>query len=283
MTEEEDLLTIRGRGIEYVYSKRTGLFTRLSYGGRDFLTRPMEVNVWRAPTDNDCKRKLEWRAAGYDRSVTRCYRTGWQMEAGAVRISAVSSLSAVALQRFLDLRAEWTVFPDGAVDLRLEAERNLEFPELPRLGLRLFLPGGMDRAEYCGLGPRESYPDKRRAAGYGVYAAPVAGLHEDYIRPQENGSHCGCDYVTAAGGGVRLTAVSGAPFSFSASPYTQEELTEKAHNFELVPCGDTVLCLDRGQNGIGSESCGPRLLPQYRMDEGRYDFHVRLIPETEKL
>jgi len=116
-----------------------------------------------------------------------------------------------------------------------------------------------------------------------VYAAPVAGLHEDYIRPQENGSHCGCDYVTAAGGGVRLTAVSGAPFSFSASPYTQEELTEKAHNFELVPCGDTVLCLDRGQNGIGSESCGPRLLPQYRMDEGRYDFHVRLIPETEKL
>ena len=280
VTEEEDLLTIRGRGIEYVYSKRTGLFTRLSYGGRDFLTRPMEVNVWRAPTDNDCKRKLEWRAAGYDRSVTRCYRTGWQMEAGAVRISAVSSLSAVALQRFLDLRAEWTVFPDGAVDLRLEAERNLEFPELPRLGLRLFLPGGMDRAEYCGLGPRESYPDKRRAAGYGVYAAPVAGLHEDYIRPQENGSHCGCDYVTAAGGGVRLTAVSGAPFSFSASPYTQEELTEKAHNFELVPCGDTVLCLDRGQNGIGSESCGPRLLPQYRMDEGRYDFHVRLIPEA---
>lgn len=238
----------------------------------------MELNVWRAPTDNDRKRKPDWLAAHYDKSVTRCYRTVWRWEAGAVRISSVLSVSAVAVQRFLDLRAEWTVFPDGAVDLALDAERNTEFPELPRLGLRLFLPGELDRAEYCGLGPRECYPDKRRSAAYGVYAAPAARLHEDYIRPQENGSHCGCDYVTLRGTSARLTAVSETPFSFSASPYTQEELAEKAHNFELVPCGDTVLCLDYAQNGIGSESCGPRLLPQYRLDGGRFQFHIRLIP-----
>ena len=60
---------------------------------------------------------------------------------------------------------------------------------------------------------------------------------------------------------------------------TQEELAQKAHSFELTPCGDTVLCLDCAQNGIGSESCGPRLLPQYRLDGGCYSFHIRLIPE----
>jgi beta-galactosidase len=88
--------------------------------------------------------------------------------------------------------------------------------------------------------------------------------------------------VTLWGGGARLTAAGAAPFSFSASPYTQEELTQKAHSFELVPCGDTVLCLDCAQNGIGSESCGPRLRPQYRLDGRRYRFHIRLIPGGDK-
>ena len=108
-------------------------------------------------------------------------------------------------------------------------------------------------------------------------------LHEDYIRPQENGSRYDCDYVEITGNEARLTAVSGAPFSFSVSPFTQEELTEKAHSYELVPCGDTVLCLDWAQNGIGSESCGPRLRPQYRLDDSRFRFQIRLIPGTSDM
>ena len=276
--EGDDFLTLWNERISYVYSKRTGLFARMDCGGRRFLTRPMEVNVWRAPTDNDRKRKLAWMDAHYDRSVTRAYQTRWRAEDGAVRISSTLSVSAVSVQRFLDLRAEWTVFPDGTVDLSLDAVRNMEFPELPRLGLRLFLPGELDQARYCGYGPYESYLDKRRASSYGVYTAPVSQLHEDYIRPQENSSHCGCDYVEVTGAGAGFTAVSAAPFSFNASPYTQEELAAKAHNYELTPCGDTVLCLDCGQNGIGSESCGPRLLPQYRLDGARLQSQLRLIP-----
>ena len=282
VTQGEDFLTIRSERLCYVYSRRTGLFTRLDFGGQRCLTRPMELNVWRAPTDNDRKIKLDWLAAHYDRSVTRCYQTRWRLEDGAVHISSTMSVSAIAVQPFLELQTEWTVFPDGAVGLRLEVERNTEFPQLPRLGLRLFLPGTMDQAEYCGFGPQESYLDKHRAASYGHYTAPVSQLHEDYIRPQDNGSHWGCDYVSVWGDGIRFTAAGGVPFSFSASPYTQEELTQKAHNFELIPCGDTVLCLDCAQNGIGSESCGPRLLPQYRLDGERYSFHIRLIPGVEE-
>ena len=280
IADSADFLILWNRRISYTYSKRTGLFTRMDCGGQRFLSRPMEVNVWRAPTDNDRKLKLAWMAAHYDRSVTRAYQTDWRMEGGAVRISSVLSVSAIAVQRFLDIRAEWTVFPDGTVDLSMEAARNMEFPELPRFGLRLFLPGELDYVRYCGYGPRESYLDKRRAASYGIYAAPVSRLHEDYIRPQENGGHWGCDYVEVSGNGAGLTAAGAVPFSFTASPYTQEELAEKPHNYELVPCGDTVLCLDYGQNGIGSESCGPRLLPRYRLDAERFRFQIRLIPSA---
>ena len=123
----------------------------------------------------------------------------------------------------------------------------------------------------------ESYPDKHRASSYGLYQSPVPLLHEDYIRPQENGSHWGCDCLTLSGGSRTFTAISGKPFSFNASNYTQEELTAKAHNFELTECGSTVLCLDYRQNGMGSNSCGPELLEKYQLDEEAFDFELTLL------
>jgi len=84
--------------------------------------------------------------------------------------------------------------------------------------------------------------------------------------------------VTINGGGVSLSAVSERAFSFNASVYTQEELTEKAHNYELAPSGFTVLCLDYRQDGIGSASCGPDLRKEYRFDEERFIFEVKLVP-----
>lgn len=68
-------------------------------------------------------------------------------------------------------------------------------------------------------------------------------------------------------------------FSFNASAYTQEELTAKAHSYELEECGSTVLCLDYVQSGIGSNSCGPELSEKYRMDQEKFTFEVKLLCE----
>ncbi len=143
-----------------------------------------------------------------------------------------------------------------------------------------------DRVTYCGLGPQESYVDKCRGASHGLYKSRVKDLHEDYIRPQENGSHFDCDYVMiekiekTENGRMKLAAVSTKPFSFNASVYTQEELTKKGHNYELEECGCMVLCLDYRQNGIGSNSCGPELLGRYKLAEEGFQFDMKLIPNT---
>ena len=56
----------------------------------------------------------------------------------------------------------------------------------------------------------------------------------------------------------------------------QEELERKAHNFELEPCGDTVLCLDYGMSGVGSGSCGPQLREKEQLKETEFTAHFRL-------
>ena len=248
----------------------------------------MEYNIWRAPTDNDRNIKLEWMKAQYDRIVTRAYETKVHKTEKEVKIETTLSIYAIYIQRILDIQVTWNIQADGTVDIAMDVKRNPIFPMLPRFGLRLFLPKEMKDVTYYGLGPVESYMDKRRASWHGEFSSPVTDLHEDYIRPQENGSHYDCDYVTLSSNAghllperkTSLTAVSGQTFSFNASVYTEEELTNKAHHYELEECGSTVLCLDYRQNGIGSNSCGPQLIEKYRLDENEFHFELRLKPEV---
>ena len=175
-----------------------------------------------------------------------------------------------------------TVFPDGRIRLDVQAVRDPEIETLPRIGLRLFLPGSMKQAAWFGMGPWETYIDKHHAGYHGVFRSSVAELQEDYIRPQENGSHYDCDYVVVKSPELALTVGTGNPlqtFSFNASVYTQEELETKKHNYELEPCGSTVLCLDHKLAGIGSKSCGPDLSEKYRVCDDIFRFSFLLKPE----
>ena len=123
---------------------------------------------------------------------------------------------------------------------------------------------------YFGYGPHESYIDKHRASYMDLFATTVSALHQDYIRPQENGSHYNCSFVQVGG----FTAVGRRPFSFNASEYTPEELTGKAHNYELEKAGCVVVCTDYKMSGVGSNSCGPELLEQYRFDEEEFQWEM---------
>ena len=259
---------------------RTGLPVSLSSEGRELLDRPVELNIWRAPTDNDRHARLEWERAHYHQAVARAYGVDVDEEPGRVTISADVGLVAPSVQPALHGRLVWTLADDGVLSLSLRLRRTLGFPSLPRLGLRLFLPESMSQVDYYGLGPQESYVDKHRASYHGAFSADVVDLHEDYIRPQENGSHADCNKVLLSGGGLSLAVVGPTPFSFNASRYTQEELAARRRNTELTPSGSTVLCLDAAMAGIGSNSCGPALRPRYQVDsqELGMELHFLLNP-----
>jgi len=259
---------------------RTGLPTALSVNDREVLERPAELNIWRAPTDNDRHARLEWERAHYHRATARAYAVDVAEEPGRATISADVALVAPTIQPALRGRLIWTLTADGVLGVILRMRRALGFPSLPRLGLRLFLPESMNRVDYHGLGPFESYADKYRASHHGAFSASVADLHEDYIRPQENGSHADCDEVTVSGGGLALTAVGQTPFSFNASRYTQEELATRHRNTDLQASGSTVLCLDAAMAGIGSNSCGPALRSRYRVDGHELGMELHLLLTT---
>jgi beta-galactosidase len=302
-SESATALVVTGASFRYVFNKLTGLFDSLVVNNHALLetpsatlfptatelfpaatSLPMQFNLWRAPTDNDRNIRHQWEAAGYQRPTTRVYAVSHEATADAVVIRATLSIAAVYIQRLINVNATWRIGADGMIRIQLDCEKNrdmpsgTELPFLPRFGLRFFLPRAMNQLEYCGYGPTETYIDKHQAAWYGAFCSTVAAQHEDYIKPQENSSHWACDFLSVkdAHGGLEVSGEGAKPFSFNASVYTQEELTARAHNFELRPSGHTVLCLDYAQSGVGSNSCGPALLEKYQFNEQKFSFVLNL-------
>ena len=278
VSETDTEITLKASDFTYAISKRTGLFTKLQYAGRDYLNHPMELNIWRAPTDNDMYIRAKWENAHFHEAYTRAYKVETiQNQYGVIVMSHVGVV-APTVQKILDVELVWKVESSGRITASMEVSKDAEFPELPRFGVRVFFNKNLSEASYYGMGPQESYRDKHRAASHGLYRSAVKDLHEDYIMPQENGSHFDCDYVELYNGRYGIAAASETPFSFQASNYTQEMLAQAKHNYELEESDSTVLCIDYALNGIGSNSCGPEVLAAYRFDEKEFQFGFTLVP-----
>ena len=276
--ENERQVVLQANDFTYVFDKRTGLFEDMQFAGRSYIDHPMELNIWRAPTDNDMYIKKEWKKAHYDAAYTRAYRIEVLQNKHGVFIMEHVAVVADTVQKILDVEMTWKINEDGKIEAVIEAVKDKEFPDLPRFGIRMFLNKKIDEITYFGMGPQESYRDKHQASCHGLFRSKVAQMHEDYIRPQENGSHYDCDYVEITSGQYGIAAVSNDSFSFNVSVYTQEELERASHNYELEESDSTVFCMDYAMNGIGSNSCGPDVLDKYRFAEEAFRFQFELIP-----
>ncbi|MEV1024815.1 glycoside hydrolase family 2 TIM barrel-domain containing protein [Streptomyces sp. NPDC050264] len=230
------------------------------------------LDVWRAPTDNDDGASWQsgerlgplWRKFGLHRMRHRLDGVETGRDALTVRTRVAPA------GRDIGLRAvyRWTADADRLqLTVSVVPEGDWRIP-LPRLGVRFGLPGGADAVRWFGGGPGEAYPDTRAASRVGLWHSDVDALQTPYVRPQENGART--DVRWAELGGLRI---EGDPnFCFTARRWTSEHLDAAEHLTDLT-AGDTVwVNLDHAQQGIGSQSCGPGVLPQYRLTPAPAEF-----------
>ncbi|MCL1835630.1 MAG: DUF4981 domain-containing protein [Oscillospiraceae bacterium] len=277
-TRERGIIRVTsGDSFDYAFSEKEAQFTSIRAGGAELLKAPVRYNIWRAPTDNERLVKSIWRSWHYDRAVTQVYNVEASGENGTVTIVTKTSVTAPGMARFLDIDTRWTIDADGAIGWQITAAKNPLTPFLPRFGLLLTLDEDMQDVIYTGYGPNESYIDKRRASWYGRFKTSVDELSCDYIRPQETGSRWGCDRLVVSSADGRSLCIEGEGFCFNVSRTDPWAIAEAAHNFELKAGNRITVCIDAAQSGVGSNSCGPELMKQYRLDSREISFSGRLI------
>jgi len=278
--ESSEEIEIEGIDFRYVFNLYYGAFREICFNGVPMIASRPHFNVWRAPTDNDRYIAEKWREEGFDRLNTKVYSVKvTSRDEKHITICTEFSLGGYIKKPVLRGKACWTVYGSGDIILDTRVAVREDVPYLPRFGLQLVMPAGNELVQYFGYGPHENYIDKHRSTWKSRFEATVDQLHEDYLMPQENGSHYAAEWAAVSNKtGVGLLLVGMDDFSLNTSHYTPEDLTEARHPHELKKRAETIVNIDYMQSGIGSNSCGPELLPQYRLSQKDIAFRVRLKP-----
>ena len=269
-------VSVTANGISYVFDKRKAEIVSIIKNCKELIDRPISLNFFRAPTDNDNQRG-NWYRAHLNDYIVKVYNADVTAENSCAKVEFYESFGWSMHQPFAKAHTVYTVYSDGTLEISSELETSNKVEQLPRFGIRLFVNKSFDTAEYYGYGPYESYIDKHRASYIGLFKDKIANMHEDYIRPQENSSHWGCKHASVTNGETTIRFEAEGDFSFNASVYTQEELAGKRHNFELEQCKSNVICVDSAMAGVGSNSCGPELREKYRIPLPNVSMNIRMF------
>jgi len=289
--ESDSILYLESDEFEMAFDLHAGVICSYEVDGQPLMLTGPVFDVWRAPTCNDTTRvnphqiAPRWKKDGLDRLQQRVVAIDWHQAAPQAVVIEMETVHAAASRRpAFTVCTRYTVYANGDVRVDSEMIKRTEVEYLPRLGYSLELPEEFDRVTYYGRGPGENYADKMEAARFGQYKSTVEDMFEPYVDPQENGQRTGCRYFTLTNlMGTGLMVVGLPEFCATAHFFTAHQMEEALHIPELEPNDYITLHIDYAQGGLGSNSCGPEPLEQYRLkpEKAAYSFLLRPFRRQE--
>jgi len=289
LRQDEKSITVEGDRFGVVFDKQRGAISQITRGNMAMLVEGggPKLYLWRAPHRNDD----QWASKAWDKYGINSLDTIVK-ELKATRLSDSSILvEAALLERGHEgwsatFTTAYTIAGDGSIAVKNHFEPAGERIPLARIGVRMLLNKGLDRFTYLGRGPMENYSDRDRGSDVGLYNSSVQDQLTPYPKPMEAGNHEDIRWAGLGGAGLpTLMAVSeGKLLQVSALPLMDEQLEAPAHMEDLPPSTSTVLTLDTKTLGVGSNSCGPKPLPQYMVwsDPTEFSYVLRLLPAGDR-
>jgi beta-galactosidase len=261
---------------------KTGQMKSLKLNGTPLLVAAPHMLIWRAPTDNDGiklwsgqdgKCLGRWRKMGLDKMKSRVETFECGQGKDGVEVQVVTSMTGRRRWDDFHCKTKWIFSGNGVMRLEGELKVDETVQDIPQVAFVLPLVKALDQVKWFGLGPDENYPDRQAAARLGRYSDYVDTLFTPYIMPQESGRRGEVRDLSVGGTSTATLSVAGDQyFGFSANPYSVQELTKAVHLHELPASKGTWLTLDVAHRGVGTHSCGPDTLDQYKLKSGRYHF-----------
>ncbi|MEM9035636.1 MAG: glycoside hydrolase family 2 TIM barrel-domain containing protein [Actinomycetota bacterium] len=266
-----------GRLVVGIDTDRGGLGS-LIVSGRELLVEPVRLSLWRAPTDNDGPSvgpgagvggvRPRWLALGLDRLEPelldlRGRRSGEE-------VSFTSSWRWTAGELLVEHRQRVTVAPEGLVRIDEDVRVPDHVDDLPRVSVRFAVTADLDRLEWFGAGPHETYPDRRSGAVVRRWSSSVEDRYVPYVVPQHHGTLTDVRWFRLRDGRGRGLEFGLAGASFDASHLPVEHLTAATTVAELRPTPEVHVHLDAAIRGVGTAACGPDVSPAHLVRGGRH-------------
>ncbi|MEM7548588.1 MAG: glycoside hydrolase family 2 TIM barrel-domain containing protein [Bacteroidota bacterium] len=286
LEEGNDAYSVKGDSFNVTFEKN-GNLRSYQLNGSTLIEGPVKPNFWRALTDND------YRAWQVEKNLKYWIDKTLPVKPTNFTIKETSSKSveASALYRLGEAKGEadftinYTIYPNGWVHVKNEFISADTLPELLKIGVQMQIPSDMENISWLGKGPHENYIDRKEGAIVGLYNYSLDEFMEPYLVPQENGNRADVRWASFKNQSTGILFDADSLIYFSAFPYTQKQLTEARHPYDLEKQDLITLNIDYAQSGVGgidSWSWWGRPMEQYRLKSGNYSYGFWIKPVSDK-
>jgi beta-galactosidase len=269
MVQNEQSVTISGKGFSVGFDKKTGFMNQLVQNGTNLLTADgsPKLHLWRASHRNDD----DWAYRQWEKfGVTTLQYSLVDFKVEPVDNSSVKVISTTKADGKDGFgvyhTATYLVKGDGSIKVDNQV-RFVGFRiNLARIGVRMLLDKKLDRMTFLGRGPFENYADRKSAADVGVYEVGVNDQYQ-YEKPMEQGNHEEVRWAKLSGKDMPSILVQSDEklMQAAALPYTDEQMYPVEYKIDLPVSTSTVFCVSTKTLGVGSNSCGPQPLEKFKV------------------
>ena len=265
---------VKGEDFDCLFSMLNGGLVSYRYAGKEMIEKIPMPNFWRTPVDNDNgsmapARYAQWKIA----SMYISHRNGGMFDNVPTKVEEKDNTVKITYTYFMPTtpaskcQVAYTVFGDGTIETKLMYDPVEGLPDMPEFGMMFWFNADYDNLTWYGMGPDETYADRRHGAKLGIYSNKVADNMAKYLVPQECGNKVGVRYARLVDAKGRGILFEGDELSFSALPYTPHELENAAHVYELPQVHHTIVRVAMAQMGVGGDdSWGSWVHPEYHID-----------------
>ena len=264
---------VKGDGFRVMFSYLNGGLVSYVYGGVEMIKAIPKPNFWRAPTDNDCGNLMQmrygqWKLASMyasHKNPNGCvYAPELEVQEDCAIVTFTYCLPTIPASK---CRLSYKVFGDATVETTLSYDPVKELSDMPEFGVIFKLDADYNKVTWYGMGPEETYTDRRKGAKLGIYENQVADNVARYMVPQECGNKTGVRWAKVTDRKGRGMLFAGDQMEFSALPWTPHEMENAAHPFELPEVHYTVVRVAAQQMGVGGDdSWGAKTHEEYLLD-----------------
>ncbi len=283
INDKDNKYSISGKSFSIEIDKTNGALSSYKWNSEEQIFAPLLPNFTRPLTDNDRKgwkpqKKLkEWYEANAD-------LTDIKIEDKKDIVTITSQYSIIDSKA--DVTVNYTINGDGVIKVAYQLDVKDSLPNIPKVGMQCGIKRDYDQISWYGRGLYENYLDRRSGFEAGVYTLPINEFMEPYIMPQENGNRTDVRWMYLNNNQNKgLLVVADSLLSMNAWPYTEENINEAKHTYDLKDAGYITLNIDLIQMGVGgndSWSDVAQPIPQYQIPAKDYQYEFYLLPIKSK-
>jgi beta-galactosidase len=264
VTESATQIELKTEMMSFVLDRKNGSLISWKVNQQELLKGVLEPYFWKTPNDNQ-------KQSGYVNELGKWKKAAENLVIKKVELLKQANLISVKFEMNLPtIGANYTLNYQLNGEGKLQVEATYKplsdtIPLIPKFGIRVRIPENYSIIDWYGRGPYENYPDRKTGSLIGLYNSTLNNFITNYPASQDNANRGDVRWFTmsAQNGGV-LKIIGLQPLCFRAWPYTEDDLENFPHCYQLPNRDFINLNIDLNIHGVGGDDTwGAKTMDKY--------------------